>query len=153
MAFLVLLEPPAQLSDDLDSFHTERHGKISMKWRCDGPIEERFKGARLAGNIRAMLEALQELHCEVNNVHIGASPDMTVPNGVVRAWTQESMRIAKLADAEITKLLEEFQQLQLHDFEFYIEYSLTQTIVDGTPRPHRFPFWGNDDVYRDRDGR
>ncbi len=153
MTILVLLEPSAQLSTDPDSFHTERNGELKMKWHCAGPIEECFKGARIAGTIRATLEALQELHCEVDSVHIGATQCTVVPNGVVRAWTPESMRIAKLALEEIKQKLEELQQLRLRDFEFYIEYTLTQTIVDDTPPQHRFPFWGSDDVYRDRDGR
>lgn len=150
---LVLLEPPAQLKADLDSLRTSKDSKVNMKWHCKGKTEECFKGAKLAGNVRATLEALQELHCTVDNVHIGANYHMIVPNGTIFAWTHESKRVAEQAVVEIKRLLEEMQELQLREFEFYIEYNLTQTIV-ADPQSRASAWQAGEDIrYRDRDGR
>lgn len=152
MTFLFVgLKPPAGMETDLDELRTVKDAKIEVKWECKGETEERFKGAKLAGAIRATLEALQELHCTVDNVHIGANQHMVVPNGHILAWTEESKRIAEQAVIEVEQLFGEMQCLQLREFEFYIEYDLTQTIVANVQHHALLP--GEDIRYRDRDGR
>ena len=135
MAIRIMLDPPSGFSEIQRSFRTERNADTQFRWSCTGVTANCFAAAKLAGRIRGVLESFQELHCSVEDVHIGANQHMIVPNGVIRVWTDESRQLAEGTMAEISQLLEELQRAPLREFDFFVQFDLRAQPISTAPAP------------------
>lgn len=110
---------------------TSQKSNTDMSFHSKGTTSVRVEAAILHGEIRAVLEALQNAHCETSgDIIIKMENGRVLTNGTFYAWTHESEEIVKRAIARIESIVEKLTRLRLKELSVSVKYSLQQRIVD-----------------------